>query len=266
MSSNLQKRIITAVLLIAALIPVVFLPGIVFGSVAMCGTIVALFEIFDVAKKTFKLQIQHFIIPLVLIIGIFIQYYLFPFNLLILVLMMTAVLFLSFVLDEKMNFNGLMYILFTMVYAGASYAALIRIRGISVFALIFVLLVVILTDTGAYFIGKQFGKHKLIPKLSPKKTVEGAIGGVLSAFVGASLYYFLILLLRVDATITMSLILIAVLMSVMAEFGDLFASKIKRFFNKKDFGTIFPGHGGVVDRVDGLIFAALTFYIITIVL
>lgn len=104
------------------------------------------------------------------------------------------------------------------------------------------------TDTFAYLIGVLFGKHKLIPKLSPKKSIEGALGGIFGAFLLSWIYFRY---LHMDYKL--SLILLTLLASVVSQFGDLFASKIKRITGIKDYGKILPGHGGFLDRFDSSI-------------
>ena len=116
------------------------------------------------------------------------------------------------------------------------------------------------TDTGAYFIGVLFGKHKLIPAVSPKKTVEGAFGGILGCVVGF-LIYGLILDLAFHVEINyVPLILLAIPVAVVSQIGDLIASYLKRENGIKDFGFIFPGHGGVMDRFDSIIAVAPVIY------
>lgn len=118
------------------------------------------------------------------------------------------------------------------------------------------------TDTGAYFIGMLFGKHKLIPEVSPKKTVEGAFGGVLGCVVGFVLYGFIVSKLHSDISVNyLLLILLALVVSVISQLGDLIASFVKREQGIKDFGFIFPGHGGVLDRFDSIIAVAPLIYI-----
>lgn len=118
-------------------------------------------------------------------------------------------------------------------------------------------------DTFAYFAGHIFGRHKLIPNLSPKKTVEGAIGGVLGSTLLAILYcnlfagYFDIHYLN----LTMLCATICSTCSVFAQLGDLSASAIKRYVNLKDYGNILPGHGGFLDRFDSILFTAPVVYI-----
>jgi phosphatidate cytidylyltransferase len=113
----------------------------------------------------------------------------------------------------------------------------------------FALCLIWAADSGAYFIGKYFGKHKLAVKISPKKTVEGLLGGILFAFVTA-LIFALIAKVPFNKWLYWSgLVLITVLFSVL---GDLFESMLKRRANVKDSGSLVPGHGGVLDRIDSL--------------
>lgn len=106
-------------------------------------------------------------------------------------------------------------------------------------------------DTGAYFGGRFFGKHKLAPKLSPKKTIEGAICGLLSS----ALAFYLVSLLYAGTSFKIwEIVVISFVGGVLGQLGDLVESSIKRFANVKDSGSILPGHGGMLDRVDAVIF------------
>ena len=118
-------------------------------------------------------------------------------------------------------------------------------------AVLYVVAVIALSDTGAYFAGSKFGKHKLAPSLSPKKTYEGLVGGVVLAIIGGviisawsnndhSWLYF------------SEIAVVTLLVVIVGAFGDLFESLIKRQSNIKDSGSILPGHGGVLDRIDSL--------------
>jgi len=111
-------------------------------------------------------------------------------------------------------------------------------------------------DSGAFFIGKYFGRHPLAPEISPNKTVEGVAGGLAFAYLGASLspiWYSYIHWVP-------HILLIAVLVGLATQLGDLVESLLKRIAGVKDSGSLFPGHGGVLDRIDGLIFALPVFY------
>ena len=150
-------------------------------------------------------------------------------------------------------------------YIIASFTTLSMIRyienGVYCFGLVF--LAAWTCDTFAYFTGYLFGKHKLIEEISPKKTVEGAIGGIIFT-VAAFLLYGLIVDLA-WAEISVNYIVLGVsglLLSVISQIGDLIASLIKREHNIKDFGTIFPGHGGVMDRFDSILPVSASLFII----
>lgn len=109
-----------------------------------------------------------------------------------------------------------------------------------------------LSDTGAYFVGCRFGKHKLAPVISPKKTVEGLVGGVLGAIVGMLLYCFVLdIAFGFEANYYYAIIY-GLLGSLAAVFGDLSFSAIKRQVGIKDYGNLIPGHGGVLDRFDSM--------------
>lgn len=121
--------------------------------------------------------------------------------------------------------------------------------------LIYLLFLVWATDIGAYLFGKKFGKHKLIPEVSPGKTVEGTFGGVFLALLVAAIGYWYFhannpMIWFTNASITV----------IVAIFGDLFISMLKRRCHVKDTGNILPGHGGVLDRLDSLIAALPAFY------
>jgi phosphatidate cytidylyltransferase len=145
------------------------------------------------------------------------------------------------------------------VYVGAlfPYFALVRNRPRGVSTLVLVLLLAMASDTGAYLIGSQLGKTKLAPRISPKKTVEGAIGG-LGLCVIAGLILHTPLVPNLD---TKRLLGLAAAIGVLAQLGDLGGSALKRRAGVKDSGWILPGHGGLLDRTCSLVFATvLTYY------
>jgi phosphatidate cytidylyltransferase len=113
-------------------------------------------------------------------------------------------------------------------------------------------------DAGAYFIGCKFGKHKLIPDVSPNKSVEGAIGGILVSIVLNVLYGFVVSTLGGAKVEYLSLALLGLVLSIVAMVGDLIASLIKREYGIKDYSNLLPGHGGIVDRFDS-VFPIATF-------
>lgn len=140
------------------------------------------------------------------------------------------------------------------------------LRADAVYGRFYVVLVLVLSwlcDIGGYFIGTFFGRHKLCPQISPKKTVEGFVGGLLLAIGGAVLAAWIYRYFWLE-NVTMHYLLVLLLAAICAPLsvlGDLFASIIKRQNGAKDYGHLFPGHGGVMDRFDSLIFVAPVTYL-----
>jgi phosphatidate cytidylyltransferase len=147
-----------------------------------------------------------------------------------------------------------------LFYAGATGLALAAIRSddrLGLFAMLFVFAVVWATDILAYFVGRALGGPKLAPSISPGKTWSGAIGGAISAVVaGVVFIHFLLPGAEIIAAG------VAFVLSVCSQLGDLFESFIKRKFGVKDSSRLIPGHGGVMDRVDGLIFACFSAFLL----
>ena len=119
-----------------------------------------------------------------------------------------------------------------------------------------------MTDVFAFFAGSFLGKHKLCPKISPKKTVEGAIGGVLGCVLASLILYavFVNFVWETESANYIAVALMSVFLSIISMCGDLTASVIKRNFEIKDFGKLIPGHGGVLDRFDSIIFVLTALY------
>lgn len=123
-----------------------------------------------------------------------------------------------------------------------------------------------LTDTFAYLTGRFFGRHKLAPALSPKKTVEGAAGGFLGAVAGMMVFGLILEKCFLIQYNFLNAFIISVICSVISQFGDLAASAIKREYKIKDYGNIMPGHGGIMDRFDGVAFTAPAVYYLLMIL
>lgn len=122
---------------------------------------------------------------------------------------------------------------------------------------IFLMLVIVMSgDTAAYYVGSSLGKHKLYPVVSPNKSIEGAIGGLFGSLLGTFVVKFTFFpeLTIVDCLVT------ALVLGILGQLGDLFESLLKRSFGVKDSGVIIPGHGGILDRLDSILFAAPAAY------
>jgi phosphatidate cytidylyltransferase len=196
-----------------------------------------------------------------------------------------VVLFLYFVMSKNFTVEHIGKALLVIIYVAFGAASITSVRFIGVRFITYMFLISLLTDTFAYIVGVKFGKHKMTPTISPKKSWEGAIGGTVVATVIASLfaiYYgqlfnpstFLgnifnnsgqqTILDRIvlDQPLSMPLQVVIIIVmtftaSIVSQFGDLMASKLKRHFEIKDFGNIFPGHGGIMDRFDSVLLVSL---------
>jgi len=180
-----------------------------------------------------------------------------------------ALLFV-FMLFENGNIRleqmGLVFLISTVI--PFAFSTIIYIRDFfgqtgGVFYIVLIFLISWGTDIGAYFTGTFFGKHKMAPSISPKKTWEGAVGGVIGCVGICALWAFLYGMRWPSVDINyLALIPVALLLSGVSMFGDLAASLIKRTCNIKDFGKIMPGHGGVLDRFDSVLFVAPSVFIL----
>ena len=159
-------------------------------------------------------------------------------------------------LPIETSLNRLSADAFGYVYLSATFPFVLQLRLFPEggWLLLFVMAITFSADTGAYFAGRFLGRHKLYPAVSPKKTIEGAIGGMAAAvgvaFLCQSQFPGLAQLSTVDC------IVLGVGGSIFAIIGDLVESLMKRAFKVKDSGTLIPGHGGILDRIDGLLFCA----------
>jgi len=150
------------------------------------------------------------------------------------------------------------------VYVAFSFLCIILLRDIKNGQFIYLLIFISawMTDSGAYFVGRFLGRHKLIEDVSPKKTVEGAVGGVVICVL-SYLIYGVIVGNVLDAVPNYpALIILGVITSIISQCGDLIASLLKRHYKIKDYGYVFPGHGGVLDRFDSIIAVAAFLYIV----
>lgn len=203
--------------------------------------------------------------PVLLVSAVFLSILYVPLNFylnlpLVALIIPAAVIFFVIALasQEKIKSAELFASFFTVLFLPMSFSSIARIRamegGMSLVILPFI--AAWITDTCAYFTGRAFGRHKLAPKISPKKTIEGAIGGILGC-VAVMLAYNIIANAIWGLTYHLPLLaVIAIAGSILSQIGDLSMSYIKREFGIKDYGTIMPGHGGILDRFDSVLFTA----------
>ena len=162
-----------------------------------------------------------------------------------------------------------LFLIFTMcLYVNLSLSTVVFLRRMDQGKYLYLLAFIgpWVSDTFAYFCGRAFGKHKLIPEVSPKKTVEGSVGGIVFAAIAFVLTGFIVG--KCDPSIAPSYAVLAIagaVISVISQVGDLIASVVKRRYGIKDYGWLFPGHGGVLDRCDSVLAALPVLYLLSLV-
>lgn len=266
----MKQRIITAIIAIIIFIPVcIFSNTIVFPIVISLLSAISVFELSKCLgyNKNFFVTIPLYLIALGLpIFRCFVNSNAFFLSHVPIIFIGSIVYILSYIMlrKNKDSINEILtlYALSAFVIAGFTSILMIRLmfNGKAVYMLTF--LGAWICDTFAYFTGYLFGKHKLIPEISPKKTIEGAIGGVIFTILGFVLYCFIWNKFSEYKLSYYIMIVYGLVLSIASQFGDLIASSIKRQHNVKDYGSIFPGHGGILDRFDSVILVAPFLYVL----
>lgn len=158
---------------------------------------------------------------------------------------------------NKFNFEDAGVFTLTMMYVGLGFSMMVTARTAGLDTLMYAFLIVWITDSGAYLVGRKIGKHKLTP-ISPNKTWEGSIGGSVIAVIAAAVYTYFF-----PQTYSWWIMLvISIILSVAGQFGDLIESALKRFYHVKDSGSVLPGHGGILDRFDSMLIVLPIMYLL----
>lgn len=251
----MKQRIITAVIAAAVFLPIVIFGGWPFIAMVYLIASVALYE--ALKMKHLKLFSVPGILSLLLLWTFLIpeQYsdLLVEFDYTKLELFFLGVLlFLTYtvITKNRFTFEDVAFSIMSILYVGLGFYFFIETREESLTYVFYSLFIIWATDSGAYFIGRAIGKHKLWPEISPNKTTEGFFGGVVSALAVAALFSVF-----GDMKVpTVILLMATAFLSVFGQIGDLVESALKRHYNVKDSGNILPGHGGMLDRFDSLLF------------
>ena len=236
----MKQRIITALCIIAAVLPPILLGGVWLDVLIGVFALVAVYEILNG----------------VLIVSMF-GLILVDWSLFAAILGLLVIgLFFYCVCFEEFSVDRISIVFVFIVLVSLTIRSMLMIYdGFGPTTMIYVAVATYITDTGAYFCGRFFGKHKLNERISPKKTIEGSVGG----WISGAVISFGFGLLFAPAIPMNLLIASSLLMPIVGQLGDLAFSAIKRHDGIKDFGNIFPGHGGVLDRIDSLIFNLILF-------
>ncbi len=257
----MKNRIISAILLLVVFVPFLVVGGMPFAVLMLVVGLLGLHELIKAreTKKEFPFLMKLFAY---LLVGFFILNN-YNSNTLVFHIDYRAVSFLIFaflipliVIDDnkRYNLNDALFLMGSTLFLGMSFNLLILIRNYSFYYVLFLFFITVITDTFAYIGGSFIGQHELAPKISPRKTIEGlVVGTVMGVFVSMMFYITVI-----DPSISLvSLFIVAVTLSLIGQLGDLVFSSVKRYYGIKDFSHFIPGHGGILDRFDSIIFVAL---------
>lgn len=258
----MKTRIITAIVAIPLLVVALLQPfAEVWGVIALLASIIGLYEFYKATgiKKSRPLCIMGYIAAIYFIAWTFYpRIAIVPFS----IWFPGILCILMLMFNQKINANMLGMTILSVLYIPYLLTHIILLRKLSggEYYIWLILIAAFLTDTCAYFVGKGLGKHKLCPNLSPNKTVEGAIGGACGCGLFCMLFGLIISKAFGADVHFLKLFIMGLLCSVAAQCGDLTASAIKRQNGIKDYGHLFPGHGGILDRIDSILFVAPVMY------
>ncbi|MCL6585715.1 MAG: phosphatidate cytidylyltransferase [Anoxybacillus sp.] len=246
----MKQRIITGVIAAALFLPIVIFGGIPFIVVTYVLATIGLFEL--LRMKNMKLLSIAGLISTLFVWGLLArESWLLPLTKLDLLLLIALFLLIYTVTTKnRFTFDDAAFAMLASLYVGFGFHYFMETRLAGLSLMFYALFIIWATDTGAYFTGRAFGRRKLWPEISPNKTVEGSIGGTVCALIVALIYQWF-----TDSFASVPLLLVMTLvLSVVGQMGDLVESAFKRHYGVKDSGNLLPGHGGILDRFDSLLF------------
>jgi len=259
----MKKRILSAIVALAIFIPIFIKGGLIYSLAIYIISLLGLKEFLNAknSKKnipTFVEFISYIIFTLLVLSNINSKEMIFSIDFRVL-----SALFLVYLIPtvlyhdrEQYSVTDAFYMIAGIFFLGISFSLLIIVRNINLNLIIYLFLITILTDSYAYITGSLIGRHKLLKEISPNKTWEGMIGGTVLGTIISTIFYIIVINPNIPI---FQISLITLFLSIIGQFGDLCFSAIKRYFGIKDFSNIMPGHGGILDRFDSIIFVVLGF-------
>ncbi len=262
----LKTRVITAIVALAIFIPLILIGHLPLTIAAIALAIVAMSEILIMKKMfltSFAAIMSYLGVAIITVPQSWLAWLPDHFNRLTTFYLVVILILLHTVVHKgRFSFDDAGVLILGMLYIGMGFNAFIQARAVGFTTLLYGMLIVWLTDSGAYIFGRQFGKHKLAPKVSPNKTIEGSVLGTIFATMILAIY---LLFFHVGYDNYFMMVLATLLLSIFGQFGDLIESALKRYYGVKDSGRILPGHGGILDRFDSMLMVMPALYLLGIV-
>lgn len=264
----MNKRYLGAAIL-SPLIIVLFLGGVYLKIIVSLISLMGMYEFYNVSRKKGINPLSIIAYGATIIYYILIDNNFFSFQKLFLITIFSLFIMLCIpVISDKYNFIDVSVTLMGFLYVTIFFSFIIlinnKVNGKYLTWVIFIS--AWLCDTTAYYAGKYFGKNKLCPRVSPKKTIEGSIGGLIGSTLFCGIYGFIINSFEVQIPIY-HFIFMGIICGVFCQFGDLVASSIKRYVDVKDYSNLIPGHGGILDRFDSILFTSvIVYYYVTMIM
>ena len=255
----MKTRIITGLLTGILVIFLIFSNIAVFDIAYIIASAVVMFELMHAGKNNAPAYVVNIIFTLLYSV---LHSYLPEYMEYVLPLYVIAVFTVHILTYKKFAADKLFYSVFSFIYVNVLFAYIADIKHFEQSGALMLLMfvaTVVFSDTFAYFLGVTMGKHKLCPDISPKKTIEGSVGAFLGAVISAVVCAFIYNNIGVSVNYLFAIIY-GVICGGLSQIGDLVASSVKRHFGIKDFGDVLPGHGGIMDRLDSILFVAPVFY------
>ena len=254
----MKKRVISAIVALAIFIPLIALGGIYFRIAVSVLAVIGMREFLNLSSNKKRPKYVDFIFYVLVLLLTFLDTNKQTYYLLTLLVPMLAVIYCNN--NDKYNADDAFKYIGMSMLIGTVFNFVISIRNENIWLFVYLFLITSITDTYAHLGGSLIGKHKLAPKISPNKTWEGSVIGGIFGTLCASVFYYIVINSNVNI---LGLLLVTLFLSCLGQLGDLFFSAVKRNHKIKDFSNLMPGHGGVLDRLDSIIFVVIGYIILS---
>ena len=247
----MKERLISAFIALLIIVPLILLGGIYFKVAVIIISLLGFKELLDLKKKipSHVEIVGYFLFLIIILVGYIFNGDIVIMNFSLFILVFISLLISLLIYNKPYNIEDIFYLIGSILFLSISFYLIIIIREISLYTFLYLIIISTMTDTFAYLIGRKYGKRKLMEEVSPNKTIEGSIAGLIVGTLLSTLFYYFV----IDKSNILMIILMSMVLSMLGQIGDLLFSSIKRHFKIKDFSNIMPGHGGILDRLDSII-------------